>query len=293
MAKKAARSRGFFDPRKKNAKQLRHARVVAGDDLPEIPPNLTPLVDIAPSAEQAANAFASMGNLLSMEMSMSSKTWEQLGEQIVDGFRTGLRGYDKATEYPYHNFTREDELAQQQFTTWEGHLALDAHRLKNIVYEQATSLVSPAGFVEFENIPEPRTRYALEHKPGSVYRAGPNEWYCESGTVSDKTGSGYLVTRAHVPELDQMRWFCTCVRFKQYMYSDEPYCKHIYAVRQFTRDDKVYDWLDMPSRHDIAAWLAWCEDFGLMDESDFMAEELFDIIPDLEEIMKIIRHTGI
>jgi hypothetical protein len=188
----------------------------------------------------------------------------------------------------------EEELAdaslQAMFTDWQEFLEMDSSRLQSIsqfvipCYNPATDTASL-----IETVPEPKNAYAKAHVPGAIYRCGANEWYVESGT--HVAGSGYLVTRAWVEGRNEFRWFCTCIAAKRAMYSENPHCKHMYAVQQFIQTSEyITAWTVYATKLDVARFFVRYEKLaGLSPTEQFYLEELMEVLPDLERHMAYIE----
>lgn len=170
--------------------------------------------------------------------------------------------------------------------SWKDFLTLDAYRLQPANTHTQFVSFSADAHIQRESVPQPTTAHALRYKPSSVFRAAANEWYVESGKVADNAGgSGYMVTRMFVQELAQFRWFCTCVKAKKSMYTEDPYCKHMYAVQQYiyAQESPIYSWTAWTTMQHVAEYLAWLEVVTMQTSEDAAyLDELLEALPQLQ-----------
>lgn len=188
----------------------------------------------------------------------------------------------------------EDSLAQYNFTNWKDFLDMQPERLQPLTTKTTSGITSAMGIMEVEVVPSPSNAYAKQHKPGAVFQAGtPHEWYVESGTKADtEGGGGYLVTRTYIPTRSEFRWFCTCIAAKRNMYSENPYCKHMYAVQKFAQHEYVTQWVNYTTAHDVASWLIRCDQMlGLSVQDKEYIAELCAVFPQVNDSLnRLIGH---
>jgi hypothetical protein len=228
----------------------------------------------------------------------------ELFREALPAFTSTMTNLKESVEGLMQAYTialmREQEAEREierNFIDWKGFLEMQPERLQPI--QQFTQkMFSPMhdDDLTIESVPEPKSTYAKTHTPGAIYRAGANEWYVESGTNADsKGGSGYLVTRQWVPKVHSFRWFCTCVAAKRSMYSEEPYCKHMYAVQDFIISNEhaepLTGWVHYTTILDAARFFVHRQELvGFTAADEFYLDELKEVFPDLEGTMAYVEH---
>jgi hypothetical protein len=212
------------------------------------------------------------------EFATASEKSSELFVEYITELKQSLEAVVQSTQA----LLETDAQMQDAFTNWEEFLDMSPERLQPLQTKEIGNSLGQT--LNLETVPEPKNAYAKRHQPGAIYASGLNEWYVESGTTADsKGGSGYLVTRAYVPERLEFRWFCTCIAAKQSMYTEQPYCKHIYAVNEFiVGESTLFTWTRFPRVMDVAKFLVFYEKMYPMSAEDrAYIEDLKDMFPTL------------
>ena len=223
-----------------------------------------------------------------LEKLVEETDWGTLGKQIANSYQSALSVHIQELKAAVEQVATAlnamkspDQRLQETFTNWKEFLDMEPTRLQSLHVERVPDIHH--GFAEIEKVPPPSNTYAKQHKPGAIYQSGTNEWYVESGTTADNAGgSGYLVTRQYVPERSEFRWFCTCIAAKRAMYTDNPYCKHMYAVTRHLRFEPVMQWTTYTRMPDVAFYLhSYKQNIGLTEQEEDYIEDLKQLFPQL------------